>query len=80
MRSDGKLKKKEMKSLIAFADRFVTCKLNPDMAAKMIDETTSLSEGLKIVKKVKEVQTHHHKKTCKKKSPNCRFGIPWYPA
>ena len=49
------------------------------MAAKMIDETLSKEEGIEIVKKVKETQTHHHTKTCKKKSPNCRFGIPRFP-
>ena len=79
LRLDEKLKKKERKALVAFADRFVTCTLNPDMAAKMIDETVSIEEGIKIVKKVKETQTHHHTKTCKKKSPNCRFGIPRFP-
>ena len=48
-----------MLALVAFADKFVTCTLNPDMAAKMIDETTSLSDGMEIVKKAKETQTHH---------------------
>jgi hypothetical protein len=79
LRSDEKLKKEERKALVAFADRFVTCTLNPDTAAKMIDETLSKEEGIEIVKKVKETQTHHHTKTCKKKSPNCRFGIPRFP-
>ena len=74
------LEREERKALAAFADWFVACTLNPDMAAKMIDETVSIKEGAKILKvKVKETKTHHHTKTCKKKSPNCRFGIPRYP-
>ena len=45
----------------------------------MIDENTSIEEGIKIVQMVKEVQTHYHTKTCKKHSPDCRFGIPRFP-
>ena len=29
---------------------------------------------------VKDVNTHHHTKTCRKKSPGCRFGIPRPPS
>ena len=45
LRSDETLNKEERKALVAFADRFVTCTLNPDMAAKMIDESLSIEEG-----------------------------------
>ena len=79
LRNNETLKKEEEKALAGFADKFVTCTLNPDMAAKMIDENTSLSDGREIVKKSKETQTHHHTKTCKKHSPECRFGIPRFP-
>ena len=79
LRIDEKLNKKEEKALIAFADKFVTCTLNPDTAAKMMNETASASEGLTIVKIAKETQRHHHTKTCKKHSPDCRFGMPRYP-
>ena len=80
LRRDEKLKKIERKALVAFADKFTTCTLNPDMAAKMIDETTSLSEGIKIVEIVEETQKHHHTKTCKKHGPECRFGMPRFPS
>ena len=79
LRMNGKLKNEEEKALIAFADRFTTCTLNPATAANMIDETTSILEGIKIVTIAKETQTHHHTKTCKKHSPDCRFGIPRFP-
>ena len=79
LRNNETLRKEEENALISFADKFVTCTLNPDMAAKMIDDTTSLSDGREIVKKAKETQTHHHTKTCKKHSPECRFGIPMFP-
>ena len=45
----------------------------------MIDETTSITEGIKIVTIAKQTQTHYHTKTCKKHSPDCRFGIPRFP-
>jgi len=79
LRKRDVLDKKEEKTLIDFADRFVTCTLNPDMAAKMISRDTDTSKGRKIVKIAKETQTHHHTKTCKKTSPDCRFGMPRYP-
>ena len=79
MRKSENLRKEEEKALIAFADRFTTCTLNPDMAAKMIDKTTSHSEGTKIVQIAEETQKHHHTKTCKKNGPKCRFGMPRYP-
>ena len=79
LRRDEKLLKKEEMALIAFADKFITCTLNPDMVSKMIDESTSLTEGIEIVKKAEETQTHHHTKTCKKNGPSCRFGMPRFP-
>ena len=79
MRTNDKLNIKEEEALTDFADRFVTCTLNPDMAAKMIGKDTDVSEGEKIVDIAKETQTHHHTKTCKKHSPDCRFGMPRYP-
>ena len=39
LRRNDKLLQKEEMALIAFSDKFVTCTLNPDMAAKMIDES-----------------------------------------
>ena len=44
LRMDRRLRKEEEEALIAFADRFTTCTLNPETAAKMIDESTSIKE------------------------------------
>jgi len=34
----------------------------------------------KLTPNFREVQTHHHKKTCKKKNQAiCRFNFPWPP-
>ena len=60
LRKSEKLKKNEEKALVAFADKFTTCTLNPDMAAKMIDEKTDHSEGVKIVEIAEESQCHYH--------------------
>ena len=79
LRTNGFLNTREEEALTDFADRFVTCTLNPDIAAKMIGKDTDVSEGEKIVGIAKETQTHHHTKTCKKHSPDCRFGMPRYP-
>ena len=76
LRKCDKLDKDEKRALIGFADCFTTCTLNPDMAAKMIDDTTTIEEGIEIVKKAEETQTHYHTKTCKKNGPCCRFGMP----
>jgi hypothetical protein len=53
LRMNETLRKEEENALISFADKFVTCTLNPDLAAKMIDETISLKDGIEIVKKSK---------------------------
>ena len=79
LRNRDTLDKEEEKALIYFADRFVTCTLNPDIASKMVSKDTDISKGRRIVKIAKETQTHHHTKTCKKTSPDCRFGMPRYP-
>ena len=65
----------EEKALIDFVDRSVTCTLNPDMAAKMIDVNKNKEDGLKIIEIVKAVQVHHHTKSCKKHGSTtaCRF-------
>ena len=63
LRMGGKLTQEEEKALIAFSDKFVTCTLNPDMAAKMIDENLTADDGKEIVNIAKETQTHHHTKT-----------------
>ena len=71
----------EENALIDFVDRTVTCTLNPDLAAKMIDVSKTREDGLKIIEIVKDVQVHHHTKSCKKleSSSACRFRFPKFP-
>ena len=35
--------------------------------------------GIEVVRIAEEVKKHHHTKTCKKYSPNCRFRYPKFP-
>ena len=79
LRKGNHLRREEETALIAFTDKFITCTLNPAMAANMIDAKTCLSEGLQIVKIVKETQTHYHIKTCKKIHPNADSGCQSFP-
>ena len=53
--------------VIEFIDEFTTVSLNQDEV------------GRRVVQIAKEVNTHHHTKTCKKCSPNCRFKYPRFP-
>ena len=55
------------KPVIAFIDQFTTVSLCADEVGK------------EVVEIAKEVNKHHHTKTCKKKSPNCRFRYPKFP-
>ena len=48
------------------SDNFITCSLP--------------TEGDHLSETVKDVQTHHHTKTCTKKSSSCRFGFPKFSA
>ena len=75
------LSKDEENALIDFVDRTVTCTLNPDLAAKMIDVSKTREDGLKIIKIVKDVQVHHHTKSCRKQEGTsaCRFRFPKFP-
>ena len=56
----------EKDALIDFIDRAVTCTLNPEMAAKMIDLNKDKVEGIGVIKIVEDCLTHHHIKTCRK--------------
>ena len=60
------LKKEEEDVLIDFVDRSVTCTLNPDLAAKMIDVKNDKEYGKRIIKIVKECLNRHHTKACNK--------------
>ena len=69
----------EKDSLIDFIDRAVTCTLNPEMAAKMIDVKKDKLEGAEIIKIAEECLIHHHTKSCRKYGTKCRVNFPRYP-
>ena len=75
------LSEPEEEALIDFVDRSVTCTLNPDLVAKMIDPKKSRNFGQKIIDIVKECMIHYHTKACKKFgcATNCRFRFPKFP-
>ena len=65
--------------LINLVKKTVTCTLKPEKL--MEDFGYDLERATKIVKSAKEVNTHHHTKTCKKKvSVGCRFNMPRLPS
>ena len=51
------------------------CDRNPEKCSKCAEEVANI-----IRERVLEVNVHHHTKTCRKKGPKCRFGIPRYPS
>ena len=56
-------------------DECTTCTFNPDIAAKLIEVKTSLSEGLKIVEIAKETKKKHRTEIY----ANYCSGMPRYP-
>ena len=50
-----------------FADTFCTCSLNKDVVGKRVAMIAEL------------VNEHGHSKSCKKRSPNCRWHYPKFP-
>ena len=80
LRENIPLNDAEENALIDFVDRSVTCTLNPDMVAKMIDVNRSKEDGLKIIDIVKACLNHYHTKACGKYgSAGCRFRFPKFP-
>ena len=81
LRENKSLSEDEEKCLIDFVDRSVTCTLNPELAAKMVDINKSKEDGMKIIEIVKAVQVHYHTKSCKKHgcTTSCRFRFPKFP-
>ena len=81
LRENNALNKSEEKALIDFVDRSVTCTLNPEMAAKMIDPNKTRDDGQRIIEIVRSCQVHYHTKTCKKYGivTACRFRFPKFP-
>ena len=70
LRENKPLVEAEEEALIDFVDRAVTCTLNPDLAAKMIDIHKDKKYGLKIIEIVKACMMHYHTKACRKYGGN----------
>ena len=80
-----------VKPLKGLKDAFVKLRNNKDLnedeikaLIKMVDEFTTVSlhgntVGKDVVKIAKEVNVHHHTRTCKKYNQNCRFNYPRFP-
>ena len=66
-RNGGELEPNEEKAVINFIDQFTTVSL------------CEAEVGKEVVWKAKEVNQHHHTKTCKKGTPKCRFRCPKFP-
>ena len=66
-RNGGTLENYEENAVIEFIDQFTTVSLCEDEV------------GEDVVRKAKEVNEHHHTKTCRKGSPKCRFRFPKFP-
>ena len=81
LRENKPLIEAEEDALVDFVDRSVTCTLNPELAAKMINVNYDKEHGLKIVKIVKLCMVHYHTKACRKygSSAKCRFRFPRFP-
>ena len=68
LKYNEKLDDKDIKSLIGFIDSFITV------------STHGNTVGKDVAKIAKEVNEHHHTKTCAKKGDSCRFHYPKPPA
>ena len=66
-KNGGELEPEEEKAVVNFIDQYTTVSL------------CEAEVGARVVKIVKEVNQHHHTKTCRKGYPRCRFRYPKYP-
>ena len=66
-RNGGTLENDEENAVIEFIDQFTTVSL------------CEAEVGEDVVRKAKEVNEHHHTKTCRKGTQTCRFRFPKFP-
>ena len=64
LRHDGQLDYKDILCLRTFVNEFVTVSTDPEIVGDDVAEI------------VNEVNKHHHTKTCRKRSSECRFNYP----
>ena len=68
LRHDGKLTSNEKESLRKFIDTYTTV------------STHENTVGKRVANIAREVNRHHHTKTCRKHDTSCRFGYPRFPS
>ena len=68
LRNDVSLNDEELDSLKNFIEEFTTVSLH------------TKTVGKDVAKIAKEVNVHHHTKTCRKYNQQCRFNYPRYPS
>ena len=68
LRNNVELNQNEINALIRMVDEFTTVSLHCNTV------------GEDVVKIAKDVNVHHHTKTCKKYNQTCRFDYPRYPS
>ena len=64
LRHNATLEKEDLLCLKTFVDEFVTVSTDPETVGEDVAEI------------VTEVNQHHHTKTCRKRSSECRFNFP----
>ena len=67
-RNNDNLNNDEINCVQTFIDRYTTVSIH------------ELSVGKEVAKIAKEVNKHHHTKTCRKHGSTCRFNYPKYPS
>ena len=72
-----RLKQRDMVSLIKFIQDNITCTTKVN---KIRQFGLSKKKARKVAKSVREVNVHHHTKTCRKYNTDCRFCFPRLPS
>ena len=73
-----RLDEDDISPLLQFGKDTITCSTDPKVLMSQFGINRRRAD--KIVKMVKEVNTHHHTKTCRKYKTDCRFKFPRYPS
>ena len=78
LKQSKRLENDDITPLLKFGRDTITCSTDPKVLMSQFGINMERAE--KIVNMVKEVNTHHHTKTCRKYKTDCRFKFPRYPS
>ena len=78
LKQSKRLDNDDITPLLKFGKDTITCSTDPKVLMSQFGINMERAE--KIVNMVKEVNTHHHTKTCRKYKTDCRFKFPRYPS